>query len=511
MNRILFILLLLCSSPLLQANKVVYNDSMEFTLLGVNSDKIKIDNSEIYHSVSAVVSDGQYVAIENDFTWSVDYWYQSTAKAWDTGDKVKVFYDNGTWELENVTKGNSVWGSFAGFERYKLERIKSIRNDFTLIELNDGKQFETYSLSIVNSSGFQAGDLVFWMHNKGSSTHKYALWDLNRGSIIFNLKYMGKNQGGGNSGKPAFDLSNILTLEKRLNSQVKGQPEAVKTVCDALMRFSLNLNDPQKPIGVFLFVGPTGVGKTELCKAIARELLKSESEIIRFNMADFNSRHDVWRLIGVSPGYVNHEDGGQLTEGIRHKPNAIILLDEMEKADPEIQKLFLSAFDEGFIVNADGERIDCSKCLFVMTSNLCAKDILNMSLSGRSSEEILNKIEPTLMRGLSPELYNRLQPVVFHAITPEVLDDLVHLLLNKVVKNFKEKRNIILHIDPSVAEYLLKNGYSAELGVRPLKALIEKKVVGYLSQAITSEEIPNGSTMWIAYDAENYDWIIEWE
>lgn len=319
--------------------------------------------------------------------------------------------------------------------------------------------------------------------------------------------YTDQNEVG--EAKTDFNLANVLELEDRLNARIIGQPEAVSTVSDVILRFAAKMNDPKKPIGSLLFIGPTGVGKTELCKVLAIELLGSESKLIRLNMADFSERYSLSRLIGSAPGYVNHEEGGQLTEAIKRHPNSIVLLDEMEKAAPEVHKAFLSVFDDGFIVDSKNERIDCTKCLFIMTSNLSSQAILNMSHNGFSSDEILEQIQSKLIKELSPELYNRVEPVVFHALTEESLLGLIQLMLKGVQKNLQSQKQIQLNIDPSVVEFLEKNGYSRELGARPLKGLIEKKIVGTISKAVIRENIPNGAAITIAYN--DGSWIIEWE
>jgi ATP-dependent Clp protease ATP-binding subunit ClpB len=310
--------------------------------------------------------------------------------------------------------------------------------------------------------------------------------------------------------KVDFNLEHVLELESRLNQRVVGQTEAVNLVSDVIMRFAAKLNDPHKPIGVLLFVGPTGVGKTELCKALTAELLGSETKLIRLNMTDFAEGFSLTRLIGSPPGYVNHEQGGQFTEAIKQNPNSIVLLDEMEKAAPIIHKAFLSVFDEGFMIDAKNERIDCTKCLFIMTSNLASQDILNMSHHNYTSEEILAHIQSQLMHALSPELYNRVDPIVFHAMTEESLLNLIDLMLYKVKKNLKDQKKIDLTIDPSVIEYLRENGYSRELGARPLKNLIEKKVVGAISRAVVRFKIPDGAAITLIYDTDGGEWVIEW-
>lgn len=452
----------------------------------------------INHLLKGVLSNGKKVIVEESaFYIDVLYGYQSTAKEWKRGDEIKIYYKEGVWEFQNVTAGNSVWGRSYDYEKSETPKIKYMYED--TIELSNGHVFE--SLKSVKKSGWKVGDLIFFGHNKESATHHYTLYNFSKGNHIHHFDYLGKNP------KISFNLSNILELENRLALQVKGQPDAIKTVSEALIRFSLKLNNRKKPVGAFLFVGPSGVGKTELCKALARTLLRSESEIIRFNLADFNDFFAVRRLIGM-PG---EDKGGLLIEALKQQRNAIILLDELDKAYPDVLKLFLSVFDEGFLMDVNHERIDCSQCLFVMTTNLGGKEIIQMSRNGKSSEEMLERIEPILVNKFSSELYNRLDPVVFHPLSEEVLDEIIDAMLERVIEEFKQNKEITLLLDPSIHAYFKKYGYSAEQGARLLEKLIEKKLISYLSRAIILEEIPRGSTISVSYDPENFDWSVVWE
>jgi ATP-dependent Clp protease ATP-binding subunit ClpB len=454
------------------------------------------ETKELYHTVKAILANGKRVILEEGrFSLEVGYGYQATANAWEEGDEIKVYFSNETFEFENVTKGRSVFGRSWSCVKSATPTIKYIDEYF--IELSDGKNFEApFS---IKKWGLKEKDRAIWIHDKSSPTHSYALLDVTKNFVLDNLKYLRT---------ATFDLTNILELENRLGHRIKGQEDPIKKVSDALVRYSMELHNPNKPIGTFLFAGPSGVGKTELCKALARELLGSDENLIRFNMADFSGYHDAGRLFGT---FELNDGRGQLTEAIRRHPNSIVLLDEIEKAYPTVRQILLSAIDEGFIVDFNNKRIDCSHCLFVFTTNLGSHDIINLSAKEKTSEEILDKIEPLLISALSMDLYNRLEPVIFHSLSHEVINQLVDLKLAAMAEEFQQKREITLILDPSVPAYLSNHGYTPELGARGLERLIEKKLVVFLSRAILSYNIPNGSTIWVAYDEENFNWSIEWE
>ncbi len=305
------------------------------------------------------------------------------------------------------------------------------------------------------------------------------------------------------SDSTAFKMDNILELEGKLNEAILGQEFAISEVTSQLISYQAGINDPNKPIGVFLFIGPTGVGKTQLAKELSKALLGSEINMTRLDMSEYATRHSIWGLIGPARGYVDSDKGGVLTEALRGRKNSIILLDEIEKAAPEVLKLFLSSFDEGRITSGSGETFNLNSAIFILTTNIASEEILDLSNSGLDSESILANIEGHVMSYLSPEFYNRTIPTIFKAIPqglyPKIIDRELSLLTNRLWSVKK------LHItfDPSVNEYLFNALQSNRLGVRPLKRLIEKHLVGNLSHFIVNNKPKPKSNILISVEGND--------
>jgi 4-hydroxy-3-methylbut-2-enyl diphosphate reductase len=298
---------------------------------------------------------------------------------------------------------------------------------------------------------------------------------------------------------PPFNFNQLLEMQERLSAKILGQPDAVRMTTAALTRYAAGLGSTKAPIASFLFVGPTGVGKTQLAKELAAELFGSETQLVRLDMSEYIEPHSVARLIGSPPGYVNHEEGGQLTEALKKHPYSIVLLDEIEKAHPNVLKMFLQVFDEGRLSDAKGTDIDCRHSLFIMTTNITSSKILNMHEQGYLSEEIFEKIRPDLIKALSPELFNRLEVAVFVGISQEILNIIVHKMLSELKEEVYLKKSISLEFDESLVEFLKRNGFDHELGVRPLKRLIQQTIVTSLANKIMAENTPPGTCLKVVY------------
>ncbi|MDF1646661.1 MAG: AAA family ATPase [Legionellaceae bacterium] len=282
----------------------------------------------------------------------------------------------------------------------------------------------------------------------------------------------------------AFQMDDILELAGKLNEVILGQEFAINEVTNHLISYQAGINDPNKPIGVFLFIGPTGVGKTQLAKELSKSLLGSEINMIRLDMSEYTSRENIWSLIGSARGYMDSDKGGVLTEALRGRKNAIILLDEIEKAAPEVLKLFLSAFDEGRITSSTGETFNLNSAIFILTTNIASEEIFELSNEGFDNENILALIEGRVVSYLSPEFYNRTTPTIFKAIPHALYPKIIDRELSSVSKRLLSVKKIHLAFDPSVNEYLFNSLQSNRLGVRPLKRLIEKHVTGNLAHFI---------------------------
>ncbi len=295
------------------------------------------------------------------------------------------------------------------------------------------------------------------------------------------------------------EATKLLQLEKVLSQAVVGQPYAVQAVSQAIRRSRSGLNDPGRPIGVFLFVGPTGVGKTELAKAIAKQLFSQEDAMIRIDMSEYMEKHAVSKLIGSPPGYVGYEEGGQLTEALRRHPYSVVLLDEIEKAHGDAFNILLQIFDDGRLTDSKGRTINCKNALFIMTSNLGSAELLEAKTT--SKEEILRVVEPSLRRHFRPEFLNRLDEILpFVPLQEKDMEAIVALQLDRVKSRLTDQ-NIQLHWLPKTAAYLAKKGYDPLYGARPLKRLIQSEVVNLLSTALLEGKIHSNDSVEI--DVEN--------
>ncbi len=294
----------------------------------------------------------------------------------------------------------------------------------------------------------------------------------------------------------------LLQLNNHLHQRVIGQDEAVQKVTDAVIRSRAGIKDPQKPIGSFIFLGPTGVGKTELAKALAQSLFDSEDNIVRIDMSEYMEKHSVSRLIGAPPGYIGHDVGGQLTEAIRRKPYSVLLFDEIEKAHPEVFNVLLQILDDGRLTDSRGRTVDFKNVVVIMTSNIGAQTLISdIGDSGEIDEDTRQKILKEVKLFFKPEFYNRVDDIVLFApLQKSELEKIMDIQISDIEKRLAD-RNVNITLSDSARHWMIEKGYSPVYGARPLKRLLQKELETLIARAIISNEIKDDQT--IQVDIEN--------
>jgi ATP-dependent Clp protease ATP-binding subunit ClpB len=293
------------------------------------------------------------------------------------------------------------------------------------------------------------------------------------------------------------EMAKLLRMEERLHARVVGQDEAIRVVSDAVRRSRSGIADPNRPVGSFLFLGPTGVGKTELARAVAEFLFDDERAMIRIDMSEYQEKHTVARLIGAPPGYVGYEEGGQLTEAVRRKPYSVVLLDEVEKANPEVFNVLLQLLDDGRLTDGQGRTVDFRNTIVIMTSNLGSAEYGEMPLERR--EDVRQRILEQVRGFFRPEFLNRVDDiVVFNPLTAAEIKQIVEIQLRYLMSRLAE-RKIHVELTDSAKDQLAAAGYDPTYGARPLKRAIQREVLNPLAQEILAGHIPDGGSVTVDY------------
>ncbi len=306
----------------------------------------------------------------------------------------------------------------------------------------------------------------------------------------------------------------LLHLDRILHQRVIGQDEAVQVVTDAIIRARSGLKDPTKPIGSFMFLGPTGVGKTELAKALSEAMFDDEDNIVRIDMSEYMEKHAVSRLIGAPPGYVGYEEGGQLTEAVRRRPYSVILFDEIEKAHPDVFNVLLQLLDDGRLTDNQGHVVDFKNTIIVMTSNIGSQYLLEYAEeyvhqdtvlnSEHLSEEVKKNVMQLMHRTFKPELINRLdETVLFTPLSIKAIEGIVELSLNQVRRRL-EDRKVKLEVTDRALEQMAKDSYNPAFGARPVKRFIQSKIETMLGRAIIANDIRENETAVIDFGDDGY-------
>lgn len=294
------------------------------------------------------------------------------------------------------------------------------------------------------------------------------------------------------------ESSKLAKLEESLSRQVIGQDKAISSVASAIRRSRAGLGDIGRPIGSFLFLGPTGVGKTEVARSLCQQLFDDEHAMVRIDMSEYMEQHAVSRLIGSPPGYVGYDQGGQLTEAIRRRPYSVVLFDEIEKAHPDVFNILLQVLDDGRLTDGQGRTVDFSNTIIIMTSNVGSQ--LIMDYSGEDLTELDDKVLDILRKHFRPEFLNRIDDIVlFDRIRPEAMNAIVDIQLIKVAKQIKDSRDIELEFDNSLKEMLAHDGYNPAFGARPLRRLIQKRILDSLAIELIEGKIKDGDNVKISW------------
>ena len=296
-------------------------------------------------------------------------------------------------------------------------------------------------------------------------------------------------------------MRKLLALDEELQKRVIGQKEAVTAVAEAVIRARSGLSDPNRPIGSFVFLGPTGVGKTELARALAGYLFDDERSMIRIDMSEYGEKHSVSRLIGAPPGYIGYDEGGQLTEAVRRRPFSVVLFDEIEKAAPDVFNVFLQILDDGHLTDGQGRKVDFKNTILIMTSNIGSSRILDFSgQSGVEYAVMRATVLDELRRHFRPEFLNRIDEiVVFQALTEAELEQIVDLQLDRVRARLVDRR-IVLDVTDSARKHLVKVGYDPVYGARPLKRAVQRELETPLGRKILGGEVKEGDRVYVDYD-----------
>ncbi len=291
----------------------------------------------------------------------------------------------------------------------------------------------------------------------------------------------------------------LLQMEEALRARVVGQDEALTAVSDAVRRARAGLKDPGRPIGSFLFLGPTGVGKTELTKALAEFLFTDETAITRLDMSEYMEKHSVSRMIGAPPGYVGYDEGGALTEAVRRRPYQVVLFDEVEKAHPDVFNVLLQVLDDGRLTDGQGRTVDFRNTLIIMTSNLGSEYLADLSLAGEGEIKSVEAVRPLVMevvrKHFRPEFLNRIDEIIlFQRLGREQMDAIVKIQLARVEKLLADRR-IALSVDGGALHWLAERGYDPVYGARPLRRVIQKELMDLIAKKLLAGEVADGAVL----------------
>ena len=406
---------------------------------------------------------------------------------------------------EDYDKQSALWNE----EKNKIEKIAKVQEKILALKQDIEKAENNGDLTLASKLKYQ--DLPILNNElkeleKDTTEHELTLAH-NKVTDEEIAKVISKWTGIPISKLNNSDREKTLNLESEIKKKVIGQDEAIKKVSEAILRSKAGIKDPKKPIGSFLFLGPTGVGKTELAKKLALNLFDDENMMIRIDMSEYMEKHSVSRLIGAPPGYVGYDEGGQLTEKVRRKPYSVILFDEVEKAHPDVFNVLLQVLDDGRITDGKGVYVDFKNTIIIMTSNIGAQTILeNIDDNGNFKKDVNDELRQELHNYFRPEFINRLDEIiVFRPLTKDSIGKIVDLIIEDLNLRLKSKQ-ISIKITDNVRDELIKKGFDPNFGARPLKRFIQQTIETEIAKTILSNNIMPNTTL--VFDFMNGDFVL---
>lgn len=413
-------------------------------------------------------------------------------------------------ELANLKEKRSVLETQLQEEREKLTRIQKLKEeiDRTRLEIEKAQQRADYNKAAELQYGvlpqlekdLQAIEKL--IADRSNTLLRQEVTDNDIAEIVGKWTHIPVSkllQG---------ESAKLLTMEDNLHQRVIGQSKAVQAIADAVRRSRIGLQDPNRPIGSFLFLGPTGVGKTELAKALAEFLFDSEQALIRIDMSEYMEKHSVARLIGAPPGYVGYDEGGQLTEAVRRKPYSVLLLDEVEKAHGDVFNILLQLLDDGRLTDGQGRVVNFKNTVVILTSNIAGQEIRELSEMKSSPETVRQAVEAELHRYFRPEFLNRLDEVIiFDPLQKEEIKKIVEIQLN-LLRYRLEDKGITLDLSDTARDHIVEEGYDPVFGARPLKRVIQQRIQNKLAKLMLAGSVPDGSRVTIDYNGSDYDFKV---
>jgi ATP-dependent Clp protease ATP-binding subunit ClpB len=403
-------------------------------------------------------------------------------------------------EIEKLTEKQQVFNSRWLSEKNLLDEISALKKEEEVLRVQIEQAERNYDLN--KAAQLKFGKLEALLHdreakeaelveiqNKGSNLLREQVTESDIAEIVAKWTGIPVNR------LLESERQKLLQLESHLHEKVVGQEEAVKAVSAAIRLARAGMKDPNRPIGSFLFMGPTGVGKTELARALAQFLFDSDDALVRLDMSEYMEKHSVSRLVGAPPGYVGYEEGGQLSEAIRRRPYSVVLLDEVEKAHPDVFNILLQVLDDGRITDSQGRAVDFRNTVIVMTSNIGSEHILDVSGDDSQYEKMQNRVLDALRGHFRPEFLNRIDDlIIFHALSRREMGQIIRIQLKRVEFLLSEQK-ISLEITPDACEYLVEVGYDPVYGARPIKRAIRREVESVVATKILENTFMSGDTI----------------